>query len=134
MSIRVANFSEYVALIEALPIVTYFSVESDGELSMQADGEKVRVCRAAFPGQIWKKHPPHSDKNHCDWWQYTTTFPSGIKVRIYADFKGPLSCKRIEETVTRIKEVEVPVTTSKEMREITERVVRWECPETENGA
>lgn len=131
MSIRIKNYSDYVALIEALPVGTYYSVKCDGELSMQANGEEVKAVRACFPGQIWEKIPPLSKGNPCDWWNYITTLPSGIKMKIYADFRGPLSCERIEETVTRMEEVEVPVTTRKEMREITKKVVRWKCPEAE---
>jgi len=126
MSIRVENYSDLVPLILALPVGTYYSAESAG-LEMQANGDAVTKVRAAFPGQVWKKMPPK--KNGLDWWEYSTVLPNGIKVRIYADRRGPLSCKKVEMQVTTTEEVEVPVTTRTEIREVTRTVVTWECPE-----
>ena len=127
MSYRVKNYSEFVPLIEALPVGTYYDVLGEKSLKIQASGDAVQAVRAAFPGQIWKKVPPTD--SHYDWWEYQTTLPNGIEVEIYADRRGPLSCKRVETKVTEVEIVDVPVTTRKESREVTHTVVTWECPE-----
>ena len=127
MSYRTENYNDFVPLIMALPVGTYYAVVSSGStLDIQASGDAVSVVRAAFPGQIWEKVPPRSA---LDWWEYTTTLPSGIKLHIYADYRGPLSCKKVEEKVTMLEKVTVPVTTRTETREVTRTMVRWVCPD-----
>jgi hypothetical protein len=128
MSYRFENYSEFVPLIEALPVGTYYNAEMHSVLEIQASGDAVSAVRAAFPGQIWQKVSPTKS---VDWWEYHTTMPSGIKIRIYADWRGPLSCKKVETQVTTTEEVYVPVTMRRESREVTRTVVRWECPEVE---
>lgn len=128
MSTRIAGYEEVVPLILALPVGTYYTVESDGSLEIQAQGEAVTAVRRAFPRVIWKKTPPGT-RSMCDWWTYHATLEDGRKIKIYADRVGPKSCKRIEETVTETQMVEVPVETRREEREVTRTRVRWECPE-----
>jgi hypothetical protein len=129
MSIRVKNYQDFVLLILALPEGVFYAVDSPICIRVQAEGERVKQVRSAFPGQIWKK----VKKESCGWWEYITTLPTGITIEIYADRVGPKSCVRVERTITTQEEVEVPVVTRKEMQEVTRTVVSWECPDAKEG-
>ena len=126
MAYRTANIEALVPYILRLPEGAHFDVESDGTLEMQPSRFKVEEIRACFPG-VWKKQYVAS----LGWWEYRLTLGDGTRLKIYADRKGPKSCKRIEEKVDET----VLVPACDEHRETrTRTVVRWECPEEADDA
>lgn len=122
------TFRRYAKKLAKLPDGTYISDCNPSQLDFVTHTrDQSAALRQAlsevFDVSFWtKSHNPS-----CGWWEYTAEAPDGLKLRIFGDYDGPAGCERIEYEVE--VEKDVPVTFERML--VTEKHVRWDCPDGE---